>query len=130
MRRFVGDVHQFGDACLHPERQFVLADSRFNFRIMNAICFDSIHGCNAIDQIFLLRHRNTIGSIHVQDRTPRASKLDPLKLAWQKSRMPLSSSDGLALPELSGRNHDHKSRKILRLCPQTVQKPGAHGGSP
>ena len=64
---FPGDVHQLGDAHLHAEGKFVLADTCINFRIPNLSGSQSVESSGSIDDVSLIGIVDSLGVADVED---------------------------------------------------------------
>lgn len=82
---FLGYIHQFWHTALHSEREFVLANARCYFWIIQSFFCQSIEGLNCVDDFTLLACGNPLRIAYIQYRVACSPEFNALVLAGQKS---------------------------------------------
>ena len=103
---FPGDVHQLGDAHLHAEGEFVLADTCINFRIPNLSGSQSVESSGSIDDVALIGIVDSLGVADVEDWIAGGIEMNPLILSREETAMPLSGGNWLVLSTAGGGHDD------------------------
>jgi hypothetical protein len=121
--RLLADVHQFRDAGLHAEREFVLADSRGDFGIIEFLLRQAVQSLDGVDDVALPLTGDALGIADVQHGVAGPPKFDSLKLAGQEAGMPLPGGDRLLLAELPRRHHHDEARQAFGFGAQSILQP-------
>ena len=124
--RLIGDIHQLGNAGLHPVGHFILTDSCSDFGISHVSEGLLVEIVHCIHNHLAFPRGNSLRIGQVEDRVALGSKFDPLMDGWKKS----ASECAIACPEDLPCDQDHKSREILVFASQTIAYPRAHAGPP
>ena len=104
---FLGDIHQFGDRCLHAESHFVGRDSGRCLGISDDFVAVTIEGCDGFYQIRLGVSTNSLWVVDVMDGVTGGIELHALVSAREKACSPLPGGDGLWVAS-SHAGHDHE----------------------
>ena len=123
--RFVCEVHQLGDAGLHLEGEFVLADPRGDLGIVHRVVVQLIQLADGIHHVALTLHVHSAGAAQVQHRIPLGVEVDALEAAGQEAAVPLPRSNRLALASAHA-GHHHEAGEVVALATQPVPQPAPH----
>ena len=89
MLGLVGNVDQARHAGLHPERHFVLADPRRDFRIIDQAVAEPVELLDGVDDVALTGAVDARGILDVEHRVALGVKVHALESARQEAAVPL-----------------------------------------